>query len=126
MEYKETKYIFAPQFKKPLSRLLVLKKDSNTKIYFGVEQLVARWAHNPKVIGSSPVPATEDDGNRKFLLPFFISTSKLPDKSSVRKKRNLFFWLDKSFLKGPIIYHQEIQVLVFSFEFQNLQNPNIY
>ncbi len=24
----------------------------------GVEQLVARWAHNPKVTGSSPVPAT--------------------------------------------------------------------
>jgi hypothetical protein len=23
-----------------------------------VEQLVARWAHNPKVIGSSPIPAS--------------------------------------------------------------------
>ncbi len=29
------------------------------KIQCGVEQLVARWAHNPKVIGSSPVPATK-------------------------------------------------------------------
>ena len=27
------------------------------QLYRGVEQLVARWAHNPKVIGSSPVPA---------------------------------------------------------------------
>jgi len=27
-----------------------------------VEQLVARWAHNPKVIGSSPVPATKRPG----------------------------------------------------------------
>ena len=27
--------------------------------YRGVEQLVARWAHNPKVAGSSPVPATQ-------------------------------------------------------------------
>ena len=27
-------------------------------IYCGVEQLVARWAHNPKVVGSSPAPAT--------------------------------------------------------------------
>ena len=27
-------------------------------IYRGVEQLVARRAHNPKVTGSSPVPAT--------------------------------------------------------------------
>ncbi len=25
----------------------------------GVEQLVARWAHNPKVVGSSPAPATK-------------------------------------------------------------------
>jgi hypothetical protein len=25
----------------------------------GVEQLVARWAHNPKVVGSSPTPATK-------------------------------------------------------------------
>ena len=24
----------------------------------GVEQLVARWAHNPKVVGSSPASAT--------------------------------------------------------------------
>jgi hypothetical protein len=28
--------------------------------YRGMEQLVARWAHNPKVIGSSPVPATKE------------------------------------------------------------------
>ncbi|MBP1672060.1 MAG: hypothetical protein H6Q22_1632, partial [Bacteroidetes bacterium] len=35
-------------------------KRHNTKleIYRGVEQLVARWAHNPKVTGSSPVSAT--------------------------------------------------------------------
>ena len=26
--------------------------------YRGVEQLVARWAHNPKVEGPSPFPAT--------------------------------------------------------------------
>ena len=29
------------------------------KIYRGMEQLVARRAHNPKVTGSSPVPATK-------------------------------------------------------------------
>ena len=28
-------------------------------IYRGVEQLVARRAHNPKVVGSSPAPATK-------------------------------------------------------------------
>ena len=26
--------------------------------YRGVEQLVARWAHNPKAVGSNPTPAT--------------------------------------------------------------------
>ena len=30
------------------------------KTYRGVEQLVARWAHNPKVIGSSPISATTE------------------------------------------------------------------
>ena len=29
--------------------------------YRGVEQLVARRAHNPKVVGSSPAPATIDE-----------------------------------------------------------------
>jgi hypothetical protein len=39
-------------------------------IYRGVEQLVARWAHNPKVTGSSPVPATSnsDRFDRYFFL----------------------------------------------------------
>jgi hypothetical protein len=36
----------------------VLKRHYIPKIYCGVEQLVARWAHNPKVVGSSPTPAT--------------------------------------------------------------------
>ena len=34
------------------------KKDKLLKIYCGVEQLVARRAHNPKVARSSRVPAT--------------------------------------------------------------------
>ena len=32
--------------------------DVNLPSYRGVEQLVARRAHNPKVVGSSPAPAT--------------------------------------------------------------------
>ncbi len=40
-----------------------------------MEQLVARWAHNPKVTGSSPVPATKPGRNVwlffvKFKLTF--------------------------------------------------------
>ena len=38
-----------------------------------MEQLVARWAHNPKVVGSSPAPATQKPVfNRLF---YFISTN---------------------------------------------------
>ncbi len=33
-------------------------KEKILKIYCGVEQLVARWAHNPKVVSSSLTPAT--------------------------------------------------------------------
>ncbi len=38
----------------------------------GVEQLVARWAHNPKVAGSSPAPATKKRSTkgRPFLFPY--------------------------------------------------------
>ena len=35
-----------------------------------MEQLAARWAHNPKVVGSSPAPATTKS-QKIFLLAFF-------------------------------------------------------
>ncbi len=35
-----------------------------------MEQLVARWAHNPKVVGSSPAPATQIS-QRNFSSGFF-------------------------------------------------------
>ncbi len=31
-----------------------------------MEQLVARWAHNPKVVGSSPAPATLEAERKSF------------------------------------------------------------
>ena len=40
-------------------------------------QQVARRAHNPKVTGSSPVPATKQDG-LVFLLVRFLLESSLP------------------------------------------------
>ncbi len=55
----------------PNTTLCFLKVYKILKIYCGVEQLVARWAHNPKVIGSSPVPATKESRYRNvsaFLL----------------------------------------------------------
>ena len=44
-------------------KLLTLNLDSCIIIkstHRGVEQLAARWAHNPKVGGSSPPPATNE------------------------------------------------------------------
>ena len=49
----------------PRETILILNHNNTTifetilKIYRGVEQLVARWAHNPKVAGSSPASATK-------------------------------------------------------------------
>jgi hypothetical protein len=50
------RYIAPASFEK-----YVLKEIYNAKIklHRGVEQLVARRAHNPKVLGSSPSPATK-------------------------------------------------------------------
>ncbi len=38
---------------------LMHKSGSRKGLYRGVEQLVARRAHNPKVVGSSPASATK-------------------------------------------------------------------
>ena len=42
----------------------------------GVEQLVARRAHNPKVVGSSPTPATTKEQSEMVAL-FFSSPFKV-------------------------------------------------
>ena len=51
--------------------------------YRGVEQLVARRAHNPEVAGSSPVPAT----SRSVLIgrSFFLAGTHLLFKSYIIK-----------------------------------------
>ena len=41
------------------------------KLHRGVEQLVARRAHNPEVVGSNPSPATTDKKLRLLSLNFF-------------------------------------------------------
>ena len=39
-----------------------------------MEQLVARRAHNPKVTGSSPVPATlKEDASASFFVLYFLA-----------------------------------------------------
>ena len=40
-----------------------------------MEQLVARWAHNPKAVGSSPAPATLSSGiyAGAFFMVFILT-----------------------------------------------------
>ena len=45
--------------------------DVNLPSYRGVEQLVARRAHNPKVAGSSPVHATKKNATL-YKWHFFV------------------------------------------------------
>jgi hypothetical protein len=44
---------------------LILKLELHLHPHRGVEQLVARRAHNPKVASSSLVPATTEDASGK-------------------------------------------------------------
>ena len=45
--------------------------------YRGVEQMVARRAHNPEVAGSSPVPATSKSSlKRQVSTSFFLLYGK--------------------------------------------------
>ena len=62
----------------PLNKRISLERseesENNTlKIYCGVEQLVARRAHNPEVAGSSPVPATTEAISTEVALLFIKS-----------------------------------------------------
>ncbi len=57
--------IFAEQYRETLS------VSSVDKLYRGMEQLVARWAHNPKAVGSSPAPATTSLLNLRLISFFF-------------------------------------------------------
>ena len=60
-------YIFAASKIRYHESMINQKIEIDIKIYRGMEQLVARWAHNPKAVGSSPAPATtEAIYERKF------------------------------------------------------------
>jgi hypothetical protein len=61
--YDNTKIRKCPNILQILGKVIIFaarykRNFIEIKIYCGVEQLVARWAHNPKVVGSSPAPAT--------------------------------------------------------------------
>ena len=63
------------QFQSDCGIIAFAVKESGIKTkYRGVEQLVARRAHNPKVVGSSPSPATKnkDDFLQKIVFIFAL------------------------------------------------------
>ena len=60
---------------------------------------VARWAHNPKVVGSNPSPATKEDSSVKTTGEFSFSGSqplnKPIDASFVQKRdKRITNWKD--------------------------------
>jgi hypothetical protein len=61
----------------------------STKIYCGVEQLVARRAHNPEVIGSSPVPATRNPCKSNSYRGFYLNTNSQSDKNITKERLSL-------------------------------------
>ena len=65
MFYKETNYIFALQ----LNATYLLKDIVRDRAG------VARWAHNPKVVGSNPAPATKFKQDMVLFLIEKILTS---------------------------------------------------
>ena len=64
MGYKETKPIFAPQLHSAKIVQNILRGGA----------VVARWAHNPKVVGSNPAPATKKSrsSDRGFLFMYWV------------------------------------------------------
>ena len=61
----------APPLTMPQPHAILIKFPAGKTSYRGVEQMVARRAHNPEVAGSSPVPATTKGTVERRVLPFF-------------------------------------------------------
>ena len=51
----------------------------------GVEQLAARRAHNPEVVGSSPTPATNETVEAVALAVFLLSEKNLKKLKTATK-----------------------------------------
>ena len=69
----DQKYLHNPDFCLIFAHAKAI--DPNLKTYRGMEQLAARRAHNPKVGGSSPPPATKTDNSKE--LSVFLELSGL-------------------------------------------------
>ena len=109
MQYKETNYIFAFQFRNRVKDL-IHKKASCIKC--GVEQLVARRAHNPKVARSSRVPATNSVGGSQLAVYCELKTGNLNTemaRSSRGEDARFSFW--KQGFDSPTGYRNQYQMM---------------
>ena len=75
---KDTEKVFYKHFKIKLKKVLTTPQNYAIivfvlKRYRRVEQLVARRAHNPEVVGSSPAPAPNSE-SRPFRFAFFFAS----------------------------------------------------
>jgi hypothetical protein len=70
-----TKYILQKICKKMKYCLRVEKNALSLHPYRGMEQMVARRAHNPKAVGSSPTPATKNEKLLNWVAFCFLSKS---------------------------------------------------
>ena len=61
------------------------------KIHCGVEQLGARRAHNPKVTGSSPVPATREKKSSEMVTFFVLQLSQTYIYIEIKEELKLNF-----------------------------------
>ena len=67
---RRSKKICLPPLTMPQPHAILIKFPAGKTSYRGVEQMVARRAHNPEVAGSSPVPATTKGTVERRVLPF--------------------------------------------------------
>ena len=56
--------------------LIVMTATIRYDVVAGWSSLVARWAHNPKVAGSNPAPATMGAEGLNPEAPFFIAVAR--------------------------------------------------
>ena len=104
----------SPELVKILDKSVIIMYISWIENDAGWSSLVARWAHNPKVTGSNPVPATKII-TRPYCFsigPFFVPYSTCPPYHS--PPLPLYFFsiaeMDKqgiiSFLLGYLLYFE--------------------
>ncbi len=66
--------------------------------------VVARWAHNPKVAGSSPAPATKSEAEiLGFRLRFFVDLDAVRRLQSSQVVVTMCWWAEHSCIEWSTI-----------------------